>query len=330
MRVVWDGFLDFADRYFDDWRDVAVIVRSNQLAVETGRICELINKAYEGDKNLPESGAIVDLAINALFQLIILMEMSGADYNLFSTAVSKKLALNVATLEQWVVGKTLEHFDYDGSLNVVVDVGAHIGSLSIATALQGAKHVFAVEPSYSNYQLLKKFIVFNGVEDVVTPIMVAVSNKSGVDILRGGGTPGQKSLVYDADKFSSPVEAVPTVTLEGLVSTILELTGSDVIDYLKIDVEGAEFKILFREECLKVFPQIKFLDIDVHSPTNLNFYSSHVIDDLIERGFVFALETASSDLVEFLVEHGFTLVKSDTIDGGRSGNFHFRNGGLEK
>ena len=71
---------------------------------------------------------------------------------------------------------------------VVIDVGAHICDSSIYFALRGAKKVYAIEPLLANYELAKKNIETNKLEEIIDLKLGACSNKSGTVTVDGTGT----------------------------------------------------------------------------------------------------------------------------------------------
>jgi len=117
--------------------------------------------------------------------------------------------------------------------SVVVDVGANIGLVSILAAKRfNAKKVISFEPCSDNFILLKKNIEVNDCKNIIIN-KFAISDKKGKTklYLHGSGT---HSLVRKGKKF----ELVKQTTLDEV------LKNEPVIDLLKIDVEGAELKVL--------------------------------------------------------------------------------------
>ena len=130
----------------------------------------------------------------------------------------------------------------------VIDVGANIGLISITCGLRvgssGSVHCF--EPISSTFEFLTKNINTNGLEETVSANKLAVSNKTG-DIVK---------LVY-CDKHSDlshlsmdesertrdyeiEYEEVATISLEDYVKS----KNIKKVDFLKIDVEGAELLVI--------------------------------------------------------------------------------------
>lgn len=111
------------------------------------------------------------------------------------------------------------HFSDIKESDVVLDVGANIGAFSIL-ASKKAKHVFAVEPLYTD--ILKKNI--------------AINNISNISVLEIGLGIGRKCIKFGARR--KIVDLVP-------LSEILEKVGR--CDFLKIDCEGCEWSINYHE-----------------------------------------------------------------------------------
>lgn len=127
--------------------------------------------------------------------------------------------------------------DIGAATGTMVDVGANIGYFSVSFAsYHSMNKVYAFEPSSRNLPLLEKNVKANGFESQVEVIASAVSNENGELFFENGpaeqtgwghlsGTPtGQKVKVVALDEYFS---------------------NHDIfIDLLKIDVEGADLKVI--------------------------------------------------------------------------------------
>lgn len=167
---------------------------------------------------------------------------------------------------------TVNHFaQYHGPLGVVLDIGAHIGELSVAAAQRGAKRVWAVEPDFDNYKLLLVNTLANEYADRIIPLQMAVWMGNGVVALKKcQGNTGQRSLLYQPSVVQAS-EIVPGVTLE----TLLSWTGP--VDYMKLDIEGAEHLVL-QTVNPAVMRQVKVLDLDLHDITHPEYFEGQDID----------------------------------------------------
>ncbi len=126
----------------------------------------------------------------------------------------------------------------------IIDVGAHIGRYALLGARNHAKLVVAIEPDNQNFVLLKKNIAANRFSIVAKN--VALSDKPGRRslYLNNGMNTGTSSLEETwnkkLDSDGIPAQSVECTTLDG----ICEKMGLDIIDWLKIDVEGHEVHVL--------------------------------------------------------------------------------------
>lgn len=156
----------------------------------------------------------------------------------------------------------------------VVDAGAHIGLYTIkASKRVGAKgKVISVEPDPRNFKLLKENVQLNKLENVVL-INLALSDFCGKNIFYecldpslSGLTPSSESPIYK-----------PKLTEICTLDELLKSMGIREIDWLKIDVEGAESKVILggfsilknsehvkilieshNEDCVKILKKIGF------------------------------------------------------------------------
>lgn len=136
--------------------------------------------------------------------------------------------------------------------NVVVDIGAHIGAFAVRAArLAQGGQVYAYEASPKNFALLTENRKINNLGNVYIENS-AVSNQRGMMPFY---TPSDNCILGSLlQNTSSFIETVPTKTL----SDIIAEHAITQIDFLKVDVEGAEFDILFAnpEETLSKTRQI--------------------------------------------------------------------------
>ncbi len=124
-----------------------------------------------------------------------------------------------------------------GKNDVVLEIGAHIGSFSVYSSKK-AKKVYSFEPMPENFELLKQNIKLNRCINV-QPIQKAVSDKketAGFFISKVNT--GGHSLFSDENGRRIKVQ---TITLKDF----FEEYEVSKIDFLKMDCEGAEYRILY-------------------------------------------------------------------------------------
>jgi FkbM family methyltransferase len=125
---------------------------------------------------------------------------------------------------------------------IVVDVGAQVGRYSIITSklVQNEGKVIAIEPEPLNFKLLEANIQLHKAENII-PVKCALTDTEGYTKLWLGKTPGWHSCVTDSKaNFTGDFVNVRCMTLDSLLREL----GIQQIDWLKIDVEGAELIVL--------------------------------------------------------------------------------------
>lgn len=124
-----------------------------------------------------------------------------------------------------------------GSLDTVIDLGAHLGAFSLR-ASPLARRVLAFEPFEENYQLLVENLAHLS---NVTAIQAAVAPKDEERDFYVSDIPSAGSF-YPVERH--PVRKVIRVPSFSL-ATLFRRHEVERCDLLKIDVEGAEYPLLF-------------------------------------------------------------------------------------
>jgi len=136
--------------------------------------------------------------------------------------------------------------------DIVVDVGAGVGSFAAKALDAGAKKVFMIEP---NRRLLKTAIknvsdhIMDAPEQRVFPINAAMGR---TDIDRAG--------TYESQVYKEIDHEPKLMSLGELV----EYHDLQTIDYLKVDAAGAEFSILYHENRDYLMTQVRFIAVKVN------------------------------------------------------------------
>jgi len=166
------------------------------------------------------------------------------------------IIINEIWLYESYTPEFLKDFDINKN-DVVLDIGAHIGIFSIFAAKKAKNgKIYSFEPLKNNYILLKKNLKINGIKNVI-PINKAVSNKTSKKMINiSNSNTGSSSFVLDEHSGSIIVQ---TTSLQKIISDH-KLTK---INFLKMDVEGAEYEIL--SNCTKnVLKKIDKISMEVH------------------------------------------------------------------
>lgn len=118
--------------------------------------------------------------------------------------------------------------------NIMIDVGAHIGSLSLIAANKVGEtgKVLAFEPSPKFFAILQKNISLNNLTERIKSYQVALGNSEGTVYLNEAVNDDTTNHIA---KSGTPV---PSNTLDAYTQNL------DAIHLLKIDVEGYEYEVL--------------------------------------------------------------------------------------
>lgn len=154
---------------------------------------------------------------------------------------------------------------YDGPLDLVVDIGAHIGSLTVLAARKGATKILAYEPNPEAFRMLKHNTwLYNCRQAEVFPLAVT------------GSKIGSRKLYIPPGNIKNHDYSVPTAQASLVIDAYVNwvwvetvrfkdlLSSYGVIDYLKVDVEEAEYE-MFDGITAQDMAKVRFLDLDVHN-----------------------------------------------------------------
>lgn len=120
---------------------------------------------------------------------------------------------------------------------VIIDIGSHIGSYSIyASNLYKDARIYAYEPCQENYALLLLNRKINNARNIKA-FNLGISPKRGKERLFMGDNTGRHSMVNKTKDY----EEMNCITLKD----VFELNNIKDCSILKMDIEGAEYDILF-------------------------------------------------------------------------------------
>lgn len=158
--------------------------------------------------------------------------------------------------------------------DIVVDLGANQGIFTCYAAKQAHEGwVYALEPDEDNLGWLKANLELNQISNV-TVVPKCVGDRTGRAYFRRGDTSGTGHVV-EAKETEADIAEVAQTTLEDLM-TDFQIPR---IDLLKIDVEGAEAKVL--SGAGDRLASVRRIVLEYHSPL-----LAHEVERLLdERGF---------------------------------------------
>jgi FkbM family methyltransferase len=130
----------------------------------------------------------------------------------------------------------------------ILDIGANIGDSSIYFALKGAKKVIAIEPFPANYELAKKNIELNNLEQIINVDLASCSNKSGFLVVDNKKSGGSISPIPSRDGTKIPLFSLADILKQNNLDSAI----------LKMDCEGCEYDSILNtdDRILKKFSTI--------------------------------------------------------------------------
>lgn len=146
--------------------------------------------------------------------------------------------------------------------SIIVDLGANVGYTTTHFAfLYPTSCIYGVEMNYENFLIAKENTAFLG--DRCKMMHAAVWNKDG-EIFYCGRESNQFSVFNNPVENTKVQEKAPAKTID----TIFEEFGITSVDYLKMDIEGAEKVVL--EKPAKWMNLVKSMKIEIHEPANID------------------------------------------------------------
>jgi FkbM family methyltransferase len=225
----------------------------------------------------------------------------------------------VALLPKAIRGRAAEYlrarglvtrFDRNRVNTIWIDVGANLGQSTLSAALENPRLlVFAFEPNWD----LARQIMGRAANFVVLPI--AASDKDGIANFFINAESGSHSLMRlnhqnvelwnkGAVDFSVSAE-VPTPTIR--IDTFMRLAKLERIDFLKVDAEGADLKVI--QSAGDRLKHIRKIKAEVEVLDHLSYSDSHT----------------KSEMIEFMKSRGFALTDTEEQNAARQQNLTFLN-----
>lgn len=194
-------------------------------------------------------------------------------------------------MDVWIIietylGHDYEQHGFDMQSNWrVIDIGAGLGEFTIAAAKKCTNGiVYAYEPFPESFQLLQQNLILNHVENVVEHSHAVAGRPRTMHLNTASGVPVLYSTAMEKAQTREHDILVEATTLD----QILETSGIETCDMLKMDCEGAEYDILFHT-----------------SPSTLEKMRRICLE--YHNGIA---EYSHLDLINFLKSHGFSVIAS--------------------
>lgn len=166
---------------------------------------------------------------------------------------------------------------------VIVDVGAHIGMFAVhAARLVPQGRVEALEPDPENLALLCRNAAGNGLDNVsVHP--VAVEGTLGTAVLYQA----HESWAHSTCAAVAPADAEAVVVAATTLAAFLAEEGIEAVDFLKMNIEGAEYDVLLGapDEALRA---VRLFHVECHPVPGHD--GRELVERLADCGFAPAVQ----------------------------------------
>jgi FkbM family methyltransferase len=184
--------------------------------------------------------------------------------------------------------------------DTVIDIGAHIGRYTITSSKQvgNTGKVVAIEADPDNFQLLKRNIALNNLTNVLPLNYAVFSTRTRMKLYEQSASAKYNSLMLArAAKTKNYVE-VNADTLD----SILKLNEVNQVNWIKIDVEGAEFEVLKGSTKTLSTENVSLL-IEIHNIADPRHYDN---------------------ILDFLKYHNYEITFEQRYDGSGESHVIFR------
>ena len=185
------------------------------------------------------------------------------------------------------------------SYKTIVDIGANMGCFTIyAAQMCPEARICSYEPEENNFRVLSQNITVNSLQSRVTAHRYAIA-----------GSSGQRSITIDASPLHTLLTTPEGGGLRQTVSctTIREILAEqrfEVIDFMKMNCEGAEYEIL--ENCSPAdFARITNLRIEYHNFDKERRNGNSLVRLLRENGYSIERFTTYREHDGIFTESGF-------------------------
>lgn len=151
---------------------------------------------------------------------------------------------------------------YDGVFGertdmVVIDAGANCG-LATQYFYDHSKQIYSIEPSPEHFEALSKNKEFNKWDKVKLYNKALANHDGNAKLNINSGNRTANSLT---NEYGHGQEIVETITLK----TIFDENKIESVDFLKMDIEGAEDQVIESPDFAEVAPKIKAMIVEYHN-----------------------------------------------------------------
>lgn len=227
--------------------------------------------------------------------------VAGVDATFATTSWTEFKRVTTLHGESRLIARLLDELDGD---EVVWDVGANVGIYACFLARRlDSGQVVGFEPEPTNAARLRENLRENAAKSRWQTVPVALSDRDGTGWLASAHPPGDREIVGSGHHY---LAEEGWLSVECGRGETLVADGLPAPDVLKIDVQGAELKVLAGMGA--VLHGVDVVYVEIHT-------------EKCER-----YRTTTDEVERFLREAGFSLTDLGEPDWNREGVYHVRAG----
>lgn len=210
-------------------------------------------------------------------------DIQGQEIDLFASPRMRNHFLDFKSCASIIVEGTYQDKIYDflrdKKFSTVFDLGANVGLFSLHISPICEK-IFALEPTPSHYEVLEETVGALGIDNIEC-LNCAVGIQDGYDkfLIHDRNSTMNSFINCENDPHGESI-LVETKTL----STLIDNSGSDNIDFVKMDIEGFERILLYDSSFLNVIDRISYLYVELHEDHKNPNFINETIDFLKSKG----------------------------------------------
>lgn len=188
-------------------------------------------------------------------------------------------------------GKEMYLFKAANEAPIVLDCGSNIGlSVLYFKTIYPNAIVWAFEPDPTNFELLNENIQSNQLQNVIAkPAAVWITD--GVISFSGNGSEASR---IDETNTAASNNSVLCIRLKTLLQSF------ESIDFLKMDIEGGEYKVI--TDCADEIHRVEHLFLEYHGKTTDTHQLTELLEIVNRQGFQAYIRNAADALVHPFVE----------------------------
>jgi len=165
----------------------------------------------------------------------------------------------------------------------ILDCGANMGLSVLYFALNYPSHrIIAFEPEEAIFKVLTENVETFALKNVTLHQKAVWTKEETLTFHSDGGMGGRVNNLYK--KSNQPINKVETVILKDYLN--------DKVDFLKIDIEGAEVEVL--KSCKGHLGQVKHLFFEYHNHINQSQTLHELLAQVQEEGFKYHIKESSA------------------------------------